>query len=825
MMVRTWLEWLATATLWMSAGAVMTLLVLRVTRCRHWRVHRWAWGAVLLQGVLCGWIAWKVPIAHPTLPAETGFESFDVVAALSARADTSRPSELATTTHAATRSATPRSSPDASLAWTALGLGWLVGFLGTLGSATWRYIRWYRRIREAEAAPAAWQGEWDSVLQSRGYGHRIPLRTHADEGPLLAWLPGGRALIVPAAYWATRSRLERRAVLEHEAGHVVRRDLLISLVARLIASIHWFNPLARLARRRFDESAEWACDAALAERHPSLATVLGRALLELAAAPTGRVATVAAGGARLSHRLRRLLIPGDGLDAPWKRWIVISLAALLVLATAVRIRLVAQPPRPEDSERRATALWHKRLEDLAKHLDEQDKVSKQVRDKLASPAAVIVIRDRIAGLAEERRQELRRQALPDFFTRHFVEQQGKLAWCEDQENYKAKFLRAAWVFNQDLGRIEAELRELAEEVGNQTPADQLMRRFLTYEGAPVVLYVREIQHRLRPSVDLVARQLGELFVADEQYHYRIRESRREEAEHFVDRALEFAGAQSGVAEELQEYERELSESSSLEKKLKSAMSEPDFAAFIMMWMFRETEGDAEQATTQFFEQLNELLADTASGLAVVHPEARQHLTEILKQYDRIRKGAPAVTRAAADFSEKIEEKGELERKWKRFLKTRMAVVLLSAESDQAADAGAAARALVMHILSPGEDGKLHLTAPEGESEEELIGYLREMFRAYRMLRLQVRPIERYARRMSDQPTKTAMSSLGGKVLVLQEIDRSLQQASLDVWNEWLDHMVDRSTQPWRVRAEVRPEWRQILRDIEAIEAESQKDDF
>jgi bla regulator protein BlaR1 len=67
-------------------------------------------------------------------------------------------------------------------------------------------------------------------------------------------------LLFPASMVESLTPLELTLVLRHELAHLRRHDVLIGLIVRLIACIHWFNPLIWLAAARFRAERELACD-------------------------------------------------------------------------------------------------------------------------------------------------------------------------------------------------------------------------------------------------------------------------------------------------------------------------------------------------------------------------------------------------------------------------------------------------------------------------------------------------------------------------------------------------------------------------------------
>jgi hypothetical protein len=161
-------------------------------------------------------------------------------------------------------------------------------------------------------------------------------------GPALCVLPRGFVLFVPAELWRGLDAAQREAILVHELAHYRRGDVWKSLLARLAALPHWFNPLAWYAAQRFEEAGEWACDDAVRRASPESVTRYAQALLSMGevTGPAHALST-AARGRELPVRVRRLLA-GPLEDAKMKKFIVCAVAVLIVLVCSVRFELVAQ---------------------------------------------------------------------------------------------------------------------------------------------------------------------------------------------------------------------------------------------------------------------------------------------------------------------------------------------------------------------------------------------------------------------------------------------------------------------------------------------------
>ena len=221
-----------------GAGLVVALL-LRLCRIHSPLWHRLGWGIVLAQGVLII----SIPVSLPVLEARTPAPGWGDASQNEWRADLlamdgARPAvagnEIAAGVESRADSQRRISMATVYLAGLLLALVIQAGAYGALCLAM-------RRTREA---PPEWQEEWKRILGERGIRNRVRLRVHDTIGPMVCRLPQGSRIVVPEQAWARLNARQRMAVLEHEAAHLLRGDVWKSFAARLVAVLHWFNPVA-----------------------------------------------------------------------------------------------------------------------------------------------------------------------------------------------------------------------------------------------------------------------------------------------------------------------------------------------------------------------------------------------------------------------------------------------------------------------------------------------------------------------------------------------------------------------------------------------------
>jgi hypothetical protein len=121
---------------------------------------------------------------------------------------------------------------------------------------------------------------------------------------------------------------------------------------RVLALPHWFNPIAWLTVRRFDEAAEWACDRAAMGTEP---TAYARMLLRLGELASARLPLSSAmSNLPLTNRIRRLLTLEMKEDSAMKKTALVSLLLLIVPVASLQVSLVAKQPKTKLETPKAT---------------------------------------------------------------------------------------------------------------------------------------------------------------------------------------------------------------------------------------------------------------------------------------------------------------------------------------------------------------------------------------------------------------------------------------------------------------------------------------
>ncbi len=141
-----------------------------------------------------------------------------------------------------------------------LPLVWALGALLCLARllvssiAAWRVVR-----NSTPVTDASLMAEVNMLCRQLGIRSRVTLIEHPKLAMPMAWGVFRQVVLLPSsAHGWTDER--RRVVLLHELAHLKRWDCQILMLARVVAALHWFHPLAWIAVRRLQAEREHACD-------------------------------------------------------------------------------------------------------------------------------------------------------------------------------------------------------------------------------------------------------------------------------------------------------------------------------------------------------------------------------------------------------------------------------------------------------------------------------------------------------------------------------------------------------------------------------------
>lgn len=252
----------------------------------------------------------------------------------------------------------PPAAESAGASWLALGWMTITAVLALRAARAWSMgVRsaGRRRVIRAGAARA-------SLTEILGpAADRVTLTCSRTLAVPVAF---AREICVPVRALRELRHDELRALLAHEAAHVVRRDAVWLMIAAAVRTLGWWQPLNVFAASRLRLAMELCCDeraAADRDERDALARCLVKvaewSVADLRPAP---LAAMASRGSALRRRLDSLLDDAPRRDRRARPWLWVTavalpaiwLAPVVTVASLSRvpgaaIRLGRQAPAPE----------------------------------------------------------------------------------------------------------------------------------------------------------------------------------------------------------------------------------------------------------------------------------------------------------------------------------------------------------------------------------------------------------------------------------------------------------------------------------------------
>lgn len=402
------LTFLLHSTLCLAVVGCLVYVILKITRCRSARMHALAWAFVLLQGVLWFHIPLELHLAGTPAPPPqiSATEEPDFTQRVTeitppgenvyspgyspfAQPQVASEEEHAASVKTVTVSPPQRTFPSVPVTIFSI---WITGIVLILFRHAFLLHEMLRSLKGSQPVEGVFEKEWRMLLEKyRISPKRIRLVFTERTGPGLIGMLGFYQIVVPRALWEEADAAMRRGILEHELSHFRHKDPMKSLALRSIALLHWFNPIAHLALRRFESALEWRCDAEAFGQYEDGSSDFARILLVFRdLVPVRAVYRHDFLGNDLISRTRRLVEyqhnrKGDSLMK--KTLILVSLTLLLFAGTlkiTVTQRTYAETPTETTEEPEASELVDEKPEPSAP-LGEKDPVFVKLHGKVLLP--------------------------------------------------------------------------------------------------------------------------------------------------------------------------------------------------------------------------------------------------------------------------------------------------------------------------------------------------------------------------------------------------------------------------------------------------------
>lgn len=837
-------EGLLRATFLVMASGLLVTAFLRLIKPHSVRLHRAAWIGVLLNGLMLAPLTVELPwleaqhidslstADQPQRVVPAFGSAISDVDALPFRSDNAV--ERTTGQRLTVSHGLLSPGHTTSLAEWAQVI-WLTGMcvLAVFAIVTWGMLMWV--LRRCPRIREHYQQEADQIAAEMGLQRSVPVIVHDSIGPLLCLTIRGYRIVVPDGTWCQLTARQRQAVLRHEMAHRQRHDVLKSLVARVLVFVHWFNPFAWWAARRFDEAAEWACDETLAHQ-PKQVAALASALLEFVERESSRqpllIGTSAVRGAPLCARLTRLLNSDhhNTKEPLMKRVSILLMVVLIITAGALRLQLVAQSPvdrsDEENVELNDLESWRRQARALAERLDAQgNRAVDELRAALGTESGLIVLQDRVGHRAEEARRNGQENLVVNLLKERFNEAGNEYELQNDQQEYRATVLERSGRVNSSIDSVRRVLHEHAERLKADTEVEKLLVRFIESDAAAVMLFMQAVDGRVEPGAEELLREAGGLFVVQADGTVSISPANRDRAQQQLELNRYMDEKRDYIIEEVAAWLAELSERDELHKTFRAALLHPLFPAAIMSSELNPgaRSSDIDGHVEGFFQGLEELTVDTAEGL-ILRTEARDEVSEHMREFQRLASAAEVLRKPLSDLAERFSTDDDLNQRWKELLGSGDVIRIRLAREFGAAglDAGDLVEELVQEVLEEAEDGSLRVRS---DRQEELQEHIQYMFAEFRSLRRGARKVNRLTQRIADSALREAFNTWGGRICLKSELEERMRLLAADGLELWLKETFEDRNGRLTLREEAEEEISDFLADVDAVTRELNNDDF
>lgn len=830
------------ATLMLTIVGMVAAVVLSRLSVQSWRLQSLLIAAVLLQGVML--VRTPIHLGWIEKPKTTGVEAalaeFDAqFATISASAaENSIPVAEQNTKQVFPPAIDQAKStlPMVDVSWKSVFWSvWLLGLVMLTSLALHAYVRVIRAARKLDAAPRAWRREWVSVAGKQA--DRCEMFVSSSVGPLMLRRPSGYAFIVPESYWSGLNWQQRHGVMLHELAHLQRHDVWRQFLVRIVATVHWFNPVAWWAMRRYEQATELACDQRVTEAGEHVSAGFASALVQLIQwheqsgleVPVHRgfgLQTMAA--PPLTSRVSRLLKPNSIGDSMMKRVVLALLALAIAGVSFVQIRLTAADGDSTDSDNTNLSVLSEsvddRLAEVISQLDQSDQTTSRFASLADSTSGRLAIGGYLNTLRNREMESARADAVPRFMARYFTKSDGgKYQTRSDQQAAYVRWEKKSQRLGDAFDKLAASMTDIAANLSEEGDANMLMKRLMNDPQGPAAAMLFDKRAGGDVITQYISKAMGSFLVDRGDGSFQIVDSKRGEAEQQIGKLEMASKIHTKLLRELPLLADELDTGDAQHQKFAKYLKNPMMASVVSVVLLKEHRGNPSMAVEELFTNLEKASVDTAGGLKIQEPALWQKLDEIYGQVDRLGGLIPRVQERLTEVGETLSKDDPLAQRLATQMNKTPIAVLLAAELPYAdADPGEMLRGQLSEILEETADGKMSVRE---DKQEEVAGKMQEWLRICRAIRRHSRTIDDVLDSIED---KELIDRLGdaGRYFLLNEIRQTGESVRPDpIALLQKDLLAATDSNKYRVREERREVVRQLLEQAEKVDQQEANDDF
>ena len=396
---------------------------------------------------------------------------------------------------------------DGWYAWAILA--WLAGAALTLCWLVVRTALGRRILARCRRADEEWAELLEESATRIGLSRRIRLFESCEIGAAVTVGAINPAIVVPAGSeeWPAA---KRRYILSHELAHIKRRDGLVEVLATVVRSVHWFNPLVWYAVKAVRIERERDCDDAVlaSGARPSDYAMF---LMDIAAdlsAPRGSVwqLSTISQGSNLKERIMCILDPKIDRNRGRRRAGIVSCIVIAALVVPLSIsgvwRTQAQAQEQSDKAK-------KEAEYKAKEAEKQKKEAELKEKELQ-------LQKKMENMTPEEQEKFKKELeLKKQMSSMSAEQKTQLMWMKISENRNS----AAVHIHDAIEKKGLETGEhLAQELAESKSADYYFKEseintlgylYLFGDDVDAALSIFELNVKMNPESWNVYDSLGE----------------------------------------------------------------------------------------------------------------------------------------------------------------------------------------------------------------------------------------------------------------------------------------------------------------------------